>query len=204
MSDQYILSFDGGVSSGVSLVRVPADGPATVIKGWQFSGGAWEMQDFLWNELFERYEMTVDWPRLTGEYPQSTDLHIISEKFQPINHANYALTTASVEPLRIEGVLLALGLMPDYPNERWRAPAIQYFAGGKDLADKKKRLRAFLKETGNYRLPKQLNAPDNNDFISATGHAFAYAMKTLKHKPTFELVAEWAGKMDSTNERTGQ
>lgn len=199
MSDQYIVSYDPGLSTGISVVHIPAEGPAGVVDGFQFTGGAVALKAWL-----KAFDYGTWFPELG--FVGGRGYRAIAERFQPINHANYALTTASVTPLVCEGVLLAFDVMPDYDEEpeRWRSPAIQYFAGGKDLADKKKRLRAFLKDTDNYRLPKQLGAPDNNDFISATGHAFAYAMKTLKHKPTFELVAEWAGKMDSTNERTGQ
>ena len=43
----------------------------------------------------------------------------------------------------------AHGLMPfDMAHERWRDPKYMYFAGGKDKADKKKRMHGWLREAG--------------------------------------------------------
>lgn len=178
MTSQYILSFDPGVSTGVSLVEVPENEPASVVSGWQFTGGPVAL---------------LEWVSSHRELLGSVD-HVCVEKFKPISHSNYALTLSSVTPLVCEGVLLATGVIPTYPEwSGFRKPGDHYVVGGASLADKKKRLRKFLKDTGNYRMPKELGTPDSDDFVSATGHAFAYAIKELKHKPTFDLVREWVG-----------
>lgn len=173
--NETMLFCDPGLSTGLVRVCWGDRAPLSVVEGFQIGGGV---------------EGLIDWVR------SNSVANVLwgCEKFKPINHANYALTTASVEPLRCEGALIAMDLMPaDDKNPRWRHPKDQYVVGGKDLADKKKRLRKFLKDTGNYRMPKELGAPDSDDFVSATGHAFAYAIKELKHKPTFDLVREWVG-----------
>lgn len=173
MTNRYVLSFDPGLSTGVALLAVPDDSPAYVVQGWQFTGGAVAL---------------LEWVSSHRELLDSVD-HVCVEKFKPINHSNYALTLASVTPLVCEGVLLATGIIPTYPEwVGFRKPGDHYVVGGKNLADKKKRLRAFLKDTGNYRMPKELGTPDSDDFASAAGHAFAYAMKVLNHRPTFDLV----------------
>lgn len=184
MTNRYILSIDPGVSTGVSLVELPEDGPPRLVEGWQFGGGVSGL--ISWTEGCHN---------LHDDRAVEYDA-IICEKFRPINHDNYALTTKSVEPLRCEGALIALGWMSDGDGPEWRLPRDQYLFDGGKLADKKKRLRAFLKNTGLYRLPKELDAPDNNDFVSATGHALAYAMKVLNHRPTFDLVREYVVRLD--------
>lgn len=176
MASRCILSIDPGVSTGVSLVELPENGPPRLVGGWQFEGGVAGL--IAWTEGYHIHDGQVD--------------DVICEKFRPINHDNYALTTKSVEPLRCEGALIALKWMSASDGPEWRMPRDQYLFDGGKLADKKKRLRAFLKTTGLYRLPKELGAPDNNDFVSATGHALAYAMKVLNHRPTFDLVRGYA------------
>lgn len=130
---------------------------------------------------------------------KSPKLSVVAEKFTARNTKGYAYTTASMEPLRGEGVLIALDLMPDYsPKEkRWRDPGLQYLAGGKDLADKKKRQHKFLKDIGFYRTNKDF--PDSpskdgaDDFRSAAAHGLAYLAREVKHKPTFDLISNWEG-----------
>lgn len=181
MTNQYILSFDPGVSTGVSLVELPEDGPPRLVEGWQFTGGPVAL---------------LEWVSSHRELLDSVD-HVCVEKFKPINHSNYALTMASVTPLVCEGVLLATGIIPTYPEwVGFRKPGDHYVVGGASLADKKKRLRAFLKDTENYRMPKELGTPDSDDFASAAGHAFAYAMKVLNHRPTFDLVRGYVVRLD--------
>lgn len=143
------------------------------------------------------------WDEVTGEYRSDLvarrQVTVISEKFTARNTKGFAYITASMEPLRGEGVLIALDLMPDYtPKEkRWRDPGLQYLVGGKDLADKKKRQHKFLKDIGFYRTNKDF--PDSpskdgaDDFRSAAAHGLAYLARELHHKPTFELLSSWEG-----------
>lgn len=116
----------------------------------------------------------------------------ISEKFNARNTKGYSYTTASLEPLRCEGVLIAKGLMPDYTTKekRWVDPKYQYLVGGKDLPDKKKRQHKFLKDSGFYRTGKDLGAPDADDFRSSASHGLAYLLRG-GHTPTLNLVRDW-------------
>lgn len=125
------------------------------------------------------------------------NLRIISEKFTARNTRGFSYTTASLEPLRGEGALIALGLMPDYTasEKRWRDPKYQYLVGGKDKADKKKRMHAFLKDNGFYRTGRALGSPDADDFRSACAHGIVYIARELKHKPTFGMIANWEGSL---------
>lgn len=121
------------------------------------------------------------------------NLTVISEKFTARNTRGFSYTTASLEPLRGEGALIALGLMPDYTlaEKRWRDPSLQYFAGGSGKAERKKRQHAFLKANGFYRTGKDFGTADADDFRSATAHGINYIARELKHKPTFGMITAW-------------
>ena len=118
---------------------------------------------------------------------------VIAEKFTARNTRGFSYTTASLEPLRGEGALIALGLMPDYtPREkRWRDPGVQYLVGGKDKADKKKRQHKFLKDSDFYRTGKDLGAPDADDFRSSASQWLAYLAREVGNKPAYDLVSTW-------------
>ena len=118
---------------------------------------------------------------------------IIAEKFTARNTRGFSYTTASLEPLRGEGALIALGLMPDYtPKEkRWRAPVLHYVVGGESKAQKKARLHRFLKDSDFYRTGKDLGAPDADDARSAMGHGLAYLAREVGNKPAYDLVSNW-------------
>ena len=180
MSTHRILSFDPGLSTGIALGEYSDEKPYTLISAYQIPNGLAGLLQWLhgpYGVLKDRY----------------ADILTIAEKFQPINHSDYALTTASVEPLRCEGALVALNVMPDFPNPRWRRPAEQYFVGGVDLADKKKRAYAFLKDNGMYVTGKTVGCPDADDARSAILHGIAYVMKSQKNRATFEMVNNWKG-----------
>lgn len=133
-------------------------------------------------------ENEEDWETLVPP-----NLRVIAEKFTARNTRGFAYTTASLEPLRCEGALIALGLMPDYTasEKRWRDPNYQYLVGGKDKADKKKRMHRFLKDKGLYRTGKDLGSPDADDFRSAAAHGIVYIARELKHRPTWDMIANW-------------
>ena len=122
---------------------------------------------------------------------------IIAEKFTARNTRGFSYTTSSLEPLRGEGALIALGLMPDYtPKEkRWRDPGLQYLVGGKDLAAKRSRQHAFLEDSGFYRTNKDF--PDSpskdkaDDFRSAAAHGIAYLAREVGNKPAYDLISTW-------------
>lgn len=118
---------------------------------------------------------------------------VITEKFTARNTRGFSYTTASLEPLRCEGALIALGLMPDYTaaEKRYRDPSLQYFSGGSGKAERKKHQHAFLKANGFYRTGKDFGTADADDYRSAAAHGIAYIARELKHKPTFDMIATY-------------
>lgn len=180
---EYVLSIDPGISTGISLIRFPADEAPELVDAWQFTGGAMALRG---------------WVKHHDYYSHGPTDRIISEKFTARNTKGFSYTTDALEPLRGEGVLIALGLMPDYSPKikEWRAPTLQYLVGGEDLADKKKRQHAFLKDIGFYRTNKDF--PDSpakdgaDDFRSSAAHGLNYGARVLKHEPTFTLMTEWS------------
>ena len=168
---KYVLSFDPGKSSGIALGHYTETQPYHLLRAWQFSGGAMGL---------------IDWIK---HKHVSGPMTIISEKFTPRPNGKFGLTLASVESLVGEGVLLAFDLMPPYtPSEsRWQQPQMQYFVGGKDKTEKRKRLKKFLKDTDNYVFGKELGQPDNEDAVSAIAHGIAYVMKIETHAPTSRM-----------------
>lgn len=193
---EYVLSFDPGVSNGVALGRISEDTPYELVNAWQFRGGASALRDWIhqWWDVYYSNPNHLQFNTGTTIW----DLTVISEKFTPLQGKGFSLTMDAVEPLRGEGVLIALDVMPDYePGSKvWQRPNEMYFCGGSKLAEKKKLSRKFLKDTGNYRMPRVLGTPDSDDAMSATLHGIAYVMKTLKHKPTFDLISEWSENHD--------
>ena len=123
---------------------------------------------------------------------------VIAEKFTARNTKGFSYTTASLEPLRGEGALIALGLMPDYTvaEKRWRDPSLQYFAGGTGKAERKKRQHAFLKANGFYRtnsdFPDSPTKDGADDFRSATAHGINYIARELKHEPTWNMITGYS------------
>ncbi|QOC59380.1 RuvC-like resolvase [Microbacterium phage Lifes] len=124
-------------------------------------------------------------------------LTVICEKFTARSTSGFSYTTASLEPLRCEGALIDRDIMPDYSaaEKRWRDPKYQYLVGGKDKADKKKRMHSFLKDNGFYRTGRDLGAADADDARSAMAHGIVYIARELKHKPTFGMIANWEGSL---------
>ena len=117
----------------------------------------------------------------------------ISEKYSPRPGGGFGQGLDSTLPLVCEGVLIDRDLLPEYTSgeKRWRAPILQYAVGGKEKADKKRRLHRFLKESGFYVTGKDLDAPDADDARSAIGHGLSYLARELKHEPTYRLISDW-------------
>lgn len=170
--DKYLLSIDPGLSSGCALVKYTDETAPEVVQSWQFKRGAEGLLEWVY-----------DWEDDIVYYQR--DVTVIAEKFNARNTGSFSYTTASLEPLRCEGVLLARDLPDTYVQ-----PPQQYLVGGSSKADKKKRQHRFLKESGFYRTGKDLDAPDADDYRSAAAHALAYLMRS-GHKPSYELVSEW-------------
>lgn len=196
MTDNFVLSIDPGLSTGVALIAYN-DERVWLEGAWQFGGGVKGLID--WTDRFLSLavydldeEEGVNWVAVSG-WPEWVRFTAITEKFTARNTQGFSYRTDALEPLRCEGALIALGLMPDYTvsEKRWRDPAVQYLVGGSSKADKKKRQHKFLKDSGFYRTGKDLGTPDADDFRSAAAHGIAYLARELKHKPTFEFLTEW-------------
>ena len=86
---------------------------------------------------------------------------------------------------------MALGVMPDYPAPVWRRPNEMYLYGGKNVAEKRKSARVFLKDTGNYRTGSDVGEKNSDDSMSATLHGVSYVAKVLKHEPTMAMILDW-------------
>lgn len=187
---EYVLSIDCGLSTGIALLSYEEDSPAELVEGWQFNNGVTGLVEWIRDHDYGTDSLG---PVGLG----GSELTVIAEKFTARNTKGFAYTTASLEALPCEGALQALWLMPKYTvaEKRWRDPSLQYFVGGKDLADKKKRQHRFLEESGFYRTNKDF--PDSppkdkaDDFRSACAHGINYIARELRHRPTFDMIAAW-------------
>lgn len=184
----YLLSIDPGLSTGVSLISYEEGKAPKLEAGWQFGGGAASLIDWYYQEE-KGWGIAQPISNLGG----ATHYITIAEKFTARNTKGFSYTTASLEALRGEGVLLALDLMPDYSvkEKRWRDPGLQYLVGGDTLADKKKRQHKFLKDSGFYRTGKDFGTPDADDFRSSCSHALSFLARERRHRPTFDMMQGW-------------
>lgn len=185
----HLLSVDGGKSTGVTLWTVRADAPAERVAVWQFRGG---LQGFLgWaNRWICLPDGDSIWPvdvpevEIPGAGIATVPFRCISERFTPLQNQGFSLTSDAVEPLRLEGAMIALGMIPHYDEapDQWQRPAQMYLYGGTNLADRKKRARAWLKERGLLLTGKDVGCKDAHDAVSSTLHALAWLRK--HHGPT--------------------
>lgn len=193
MSDTYILSFDPGKSSGIALGHLSSRSPYRMIRAWQLEGGEKAITEFVRENLWDQEYGFVCYDNIGLD---SRDVVTISEKFTPLQHKGFNLTLDAVEPLVCEGALRAFGVMPRYPNKRWRRPQDMYLYGGNTLVEKKKAGRKFLKDNGMYLTGKSVGCKDAHDAQSAIWHGISYAVKVLQHRPTFDMVSDWLDKQD--------
>lgn len=200
---EYLLSIDPGKSTGIALLGYD-DNSMALEAAWQFPAGASGLIEFLARHSMRfngedtiHFSWGLGWTERGFETPSTATtmdrITVIAEKFTARNTRGFSYTTDSLEPLRCEGVLLALGLMPDYSvgEKRWRDPGLQYLVGGKDRATKKKRQHQFLKDSGFYHTGKDLGSPDADDYRSAASHGIAYLARELKNKAAFKLITDW-------------
>lgn len=193
----YILSFDPGKSSGIALIGYN-DESVWLVGAWQPEGGVAGLINWVNKHIEQTPHGKELGPAPDEAPPWSVFLDLegetISEKFTPLSGGGFNQTLDSVEPLRGEGALIALGLMPDYPDPRWRRPDRQYLYGGGSLAEKKRRAHRFLKDSGFYVTGKDVGCKDANDARSAMLHGLSYLAQVVKHKPTYDLISNWTEK----------
>lgn len=192
MTRRYGLSIDPGMSTGACLFswgNAP-DEPFKQEAVWQFRNGAYGLEDWINSEGLVD---SVSWGVIAEPTTRAAWIGIVRpvllsalvvEKFTPRSNSGFALTQASVEPLRGEGVLIGHGLGQ---HITWQQPASQYFMGGNDLKERKIRSREFLKRNGIYLTGKNVGQPDADDAISAELHAIAY-LRGIRHLPTLHAM----------------
>lgn len=164
--------YDPGRSSGFARLWFTDTTVAVLDSRRQIEGGAAALSDFIQTQK-PKADITV------------------SEKYVPLPGKGFHHTLDSVEPLRGEGVLIALGLMPDYPDPKWRRADRMYLHGGKSLAEKRKRSHRYLKESGYYVTGADVGCKDANDVRSAILHGLSYLAQVLNHRPTFDSISSW-------------
>jgi hypothetical protein len=196
---KYLLSFDPGKSSGITLWQYADDSPAERIGAWQVEGGAEGLRDWIehvrhkgWSD---RFDEEVDIWYFHGLEVGDNGLiegdmvTVVSEKFTPLQNKGFSLTMDSVAPLIGEGVLIAFGLLPNYdPDAKqpcYQRPSEMYWCGGKTKAEKLKNSRAWLKEHGLLLTGKQVGCKDADDANSSTLHALTWFRKQ-SHMPSIE------------------
>ena len=189
----HILSFDPGKSSGVALGYFDDETPYQLVSAWQFMDGPRGLCNWIkYHRAEHREDVPGDhWWDFDALTLPGYDILTIAEKFVPFPGKGFGQGLDSTLPLVGEGVLIALDVMPNYPDPRWRRAVEQYVVGGVNKPDKRSRLKSFLKATGNYMMPKELGAPDNEDMVSATAHGISYVSRVLKSRPTFDMVVNY-------------
>lgn len=164
--------YDPGRSSGYVRLSFTDNTVPALESARQIEGGAFALTRFL-----KRVEPQAD---IT-----------VSEKYVPLPGKGFHHTLDSVEPLRGEGVLIALGFMPDYPDSKWRRADRMYLHGGKSLTEKRKRSHRYLKESGYYVTGSDVGCKDANDVRSAILHGLSYLAQVVGHRPTFDSISSW-------------
>lgn len=182
-----LISIDPGQSTGVVIGTYSEHLPFTLMHAFQFEGGT---KGFLENvgvsrngydDLCVRFKGALD----TGDLVVGDEIEntVIAEKFTARGSGNgFSYRTDALEPLRVEGALLAMGLNPE-----WRQPPKQYFMApaGTPLNEKKKLAHKWLKDKGLYIAPKDVGCKDANDARSAALHAIAW-LRDQRHTPTLK------------------
>lgn len=194
-----LISIDPGVSTGIAIGTYSDTEPYKLTHYFQIPGG---VEGFLERFSFRCHSdsvfLTVEWgtPYEAGrdcfayfqceDYdftdPDEDDTTVIVEKFTARGGANqgFAYRTKDLEPLRIEGAILAMGLKPT-----WVSPPQQYFSGGEGKAKKKQAQHKWLKEHGLYVAPKDVGSSDADDVRSAIAHSISY-LRRSRHMPTIK------------------
>lgn len=199
-----LISIDPGMSTGLIVGTYSDTEPFRVTHAFQIEGG---VAGFL--ENVRHYDDTDDFSsggtwfsveHFSGEFKKGLVMWFgdilgldyeepptfLAEKFTARGSANagFSYRTDSLEPLRVEGAILALGIKPT-----WVSPAQQYILGGDSKAEKLKNRNAWFKEhkdLGYYIMGRDVGCKDADDARSALAHCISY-LRREKHKPTIDL-----------------
>lgn len=182
-----LISIDPGMSTGLVVGTYSDTEPFKLTHFFQIEGG---VEGFIENVSPGEngygdklvYVRIPNQGRLRVCFGEEVELTVIAEKFTARGGANsgFSYRTKDLEPLRIEGAMLAMGL-----NPTWVSPPQQYFAGGDGKAKKKQAQHRWLKDKGLYVTGKMVGGTDADDVRSAIAHAIAYLVRQ-KHRPTIE------------------
>lgn len=179
-----LISIDPGLSTGVICGTYSDTEPFRVTHAFQIEGG---VEGFLSKVKLSQTSLGVfghisESYYFNGDTPKT----VLVEKFTARGSANagFSYRTDALEPLRVEGAILALGVMPT-----WVSPQQQYFLGGGSKAEKLKNRNAWFKEhkdLGYYITGKDVGCKDADDARSALAHCISY-LRREKHLPTLSL-----------------
>lgn len=205
-----LISLDPGVSTGLCVGTYSDTEPFKLTHFFQIEGGVegflknvrvthgedWSMLSYGVIHLPERKSVELyrnelyyhdGWEECEEDHfcpeeDRSEGVTVIAEKFTARGGANtgFSYRTKDLEPLRIEGAMLAMGLEPN-----WVSPPQQYFSGGEGKAKKKQAQHRWLKEKGLYVTGKMVGCDNADDVRSAIAHAIAFLVRQ-KHRPTIE------------------
>lgn len=202
-----LISIDPGKSTGIAIGTYSDTEPYQLRHAFQIEGGVEgfvkrvdrsrdtdSFSDFFmdlsisikhhsedWNEGF--YAQEAFDSEVGEEQPEFyQDITYVAEKFTARGSGNaFAYRTDALEPLRVEGAMIALGIDPV-----WQSPQSMYFmipSGFK--GNKKSLMHKWLKEKGLYVTGKDVGCKNADDARSAIAHAIVY-LRNQKHKPTLE------------------
>jgi hypothetical protein len=195
----YLLTFDPGMSTGITLGQYGEAYPYERLAFWQVEGGLsglrewwsvhWELGEDgegpYWN--FPEARWLFDRPLLI--YVNETT-HVC-EKFVPLPVPR-TFKTAELEPIRIEG-MIEDRLDGNVIWQRSSAMVLSQRGVLSAMTDRQKtaaRKRAsddVLRSMGLWTTGKQVGMKDANDVNSAQKHAVAY-LRSIKHRPTVDAL----------------
>lgn len=186
-----LISIDPGMSTGVICGTYSDTEPFRVTHAFQIEGG---VEGFLDSFRF-RDTLKTEYPMVSVQgqcVSRASEITTLAEKFTARGSANagFSYRTDALEPLRVEGAILALGI-----NPHWVQPPQQYFVGGESKAEKLKNRNAWFKEhkgLGYYITGKDVGCKDADDARSALAHCISY-LRREKHLPTLSLFRKEEG-----------
>lgn len=179
----YLLSIDPGLSTGIVLGEYGDDAAWDLVARWQVAGGVkglcdwWEDNVWAGIDAFQILNVNMG----DGDWILANE-DVICEKFTPLAGKGFNHTEKNLEPLRVEGALLALGL-----NPVWRRPAQQYWVTEENAQGKRRKQKAWIKTNfpDLYMTGATFGQPDAEDGWSALLHSLSY-MRSIKHEPTLK------------------
>lgn len=171
----FITWFDPGESTGIVMGHFSDFTPYEHRRAYQIPGGVQALMDFI------AEDNEAQWWLPTCEI-------IGCEKFIPREIEGGSHTLESTLPLVLEGLLMARGLMPVYPEGNWQPATAQLLSGGDTPEERKANSDNLLRAAGLWFTGEDVGRPDANDVNSATKHIVHFLTRKLRHRPTIEAI----------------